>query len=1053
MSDIEITQQQFLGASIRRFDINLGWGPSPSVLQVGLVEDDLLQEHFDPVLPGSLVRFQYDNWVFDGIVDNYNISADPSGNTLIDVTIVDPRTILEGSQLILDGYNEGVYNVPNLYNVFGYLENIEFGYAEVNDFGIPARKVIDALRVLASNTPLYFNFTPYYFVADFSFVDPDFRISGDHMSVMDFVDIICENYNREYFFEAVGNTVFLTTIDRSFPAQLGRIGDFLKQSSNFSQFTQGIELQKVTTSKFLVGGQVEEMHYQFAGYNANNTPRQKMTVKDFYNNRYRSLYEDDIIWPYWGQDANDNAILGQGLGDDHWFVLDGRSIFFDGIDFSLGYPCDVTELRLASMNINAWRYYLEIRNAPPDTIETVQKGKYGRLGFTSLQREGLLKLIEADPDKMNKMLAKDFKSIATKALIKVDEDNEEIVSKVYEYVKGYANDYYGRKFMVRIPNLQATFDELTQSVKTSLEVTDSGYLNELVENQAIANGWMPYFRDFVKNEDGKIEAYVRFTDLRQVDITSLSEEDFLVEGNYIYVKCTIDQEIVFLNKATAYSPRVVITLPAPVYSKTNGLTTNLLDNEAEKLSINGIFDKTIIGNNTEYKYMAGLPAMPDLAVIPLRNNYKTYGPWYRTYGSTGTCEFEKNEDLVPWNFGSFEALNNAALTLVNSIGINLPYGETGTITFPGAPNMDLGTALIVGGPYISSISTQFDATDGVTTTYTMSKWSSKLGKTNEQLNNQYRKIRKAIADQRRLVRQIYKPKPPLGLYNKDRFLPPPKTIAKAPQTPHHMMFGEIVNQGSGNTPKEVASVVSVPFHDINVYLDNETIEKKAGCSLDGLFRPFSTNDQAVGLPHFTKPQDESTTQANSITLNPFSGGDIGVMVYGNKDEETNYNNDLLHDKPILSDNIRGIGLRAPLILVGYGYDVNGKPVPNKTPDAPGDEFDDNYKTEQTKHKAGPLDARWDESRGVWVAGGTNTVIYFKMTEDGQAGYISGLAELSVFDYDTKELKKYGNGSGYILDPAYIFPFWWQSGTRGVCYDYDGVNFPIIYAQCNEFPYI
>ena len=76
-----------------------------------------------------------------------------------------------------------------------------------------------------------------------------------------------------------------------------------------------------------------------------------------------------------------------------------------------------------------------------------------------------------------------------------------------------------------------------------------------------------------------------------------------------------------------------------------------------------------------------------------------------------------------------------------------------------------------------------------------------------------------------------------------------------------------------------------------------------------------------------------------------------------------------------------------------------------------------------------------------------------MTEDGQAGYISGLAELSVFDYDTKELKKYGNGSGYILDPAYIFPFWWQSGTRGVCYDYDGVNFPIIYAQCNEFPYI
>jgi hypothetical protein len=67
---------------------------------------------------------------------------------------------------------------------------------------------------------------------------------------------------------------------------------------------------------------------------------------------------------------------------------------------------------------------------------------------------------------------------------------------------------------------------------------------------------------------------------------------------------------------------------------------------------------------------------------------------------------------------------------------------------------------------------------------------------------------------------------------------------------------------------------------------------------------------------------------------------------------------------------RAVGLRAPLILVGWGYDTNGNPVP-ADPDNSG-VFVDNHRQRQDLWKAGPLDARWDDERKVWEAGGGST---------------------------------------------------------------------------------
>ena len=95
---------------------------------------------------------------------------------------------------------------------------------------------------------------------------------------------------------------------------------------------------------------------------------------------------------------------------------------------------------------------------------------------------------------------------------------------------------------------------------------------------------------------------------------------------------------------------------------------------------------------------------------------------------------------------------------------------------------------------------------------------------------------------------------------------------------------------------------------------------------------------------------------------------------------------------------RPMGLRGPLVVVGWGYDTEGRPVPNaeldadyKTidghaihpPSAKGhkpaqsgvNSFMPNHMKRFDKWKAGPVDLRWDRDRKVWAAAGGGTEVF------------------------------------------------------------------------------
>jgi len=190
--------------------------------------------------------------------------------------------------------------------------------------------------------------------------------------------------------------------------------------------------------------------------------------------------------------------------------------------------------------------------------------------------------------------------------------------------------------------------------------------------------------------------------------------------------------------------------------------------------------------------------------------------------------------------------------------------------------------------------------------------------------------------------------------------------------------------------------------------------------LDGVFAPYSTqyDDDRTGpfLPHWTSPSISGTP--TSTTLNPFnpfnnlqnvspsghtvlndpwsSGGHNISFALNYNPNDTGYNSiypsgsgspasydfetDHFVRHTVETSGIRGVGLRSPIVLTGWGYDVNGDPVPSGTGIINGiSGIHPEATWNPATWKSGPVDLRWDEERGVWTGGNTTKVYLVKIT--------------------------------------------------------------------------
>ena len=106
-------------------------------------------------------------------------------------------------------------------------------------------------------------------------------------------------------------------------------------------------------------------------------------------------------------------------------------------------------------------------------------------------------------------------------------------------------------------------------------------------------------------------------------------------------------------------------------------------------------------------------ALPCNAVVPIKSNTRTYGPWYNQ-GYTdennpnlgnliqGQVYTEKDEAAVPWEFGGSLYLYQGMQAKINNLIMKMQNAERGSVTVGGYPQHQLGTSLYERPSYINN---------------------------------------------------------------------------------------------------------------------------------------------------------------------------------------------------------------------------------------------------------------------------------------------------------------------------------------------------------------
>ena len=581
--------------------------------------------------------------------------------------------------------------------------------------------------------------------------------------------------------------------------------------------------------------------------------------------------------------------------------------------------------------------------------------------------------------------------------------NDNKTDQLYRRIKGIADTYYNKKFMVSIPFTYATFEPESMNIRMSQDVINEGYLDESAWPIAYASGLIPDISGIntLLTPDNKFYPFVKYENCVVLDgdgnVTSMlydfsevSSDDKIFNtpvssgSSLIYdcwVKCKVDEKIYFQDSQTLYGPRAVIELPGsikqnrttdyPTYMKglmgAHALATGVGgvfygDPSVTSASLKASFDK--IGGDDALYHDGEDIQFANLYAIPLRSKLLCYGPWY-AIGADGKVSYERNEELNPWNYGGFDNMNIAGFARVNDGITNQTFSELGSITVVGAPTLNFGDVIISGGPYVTDINCSFGS-NGITTTYNFQAWSShrSLAKLQGYSIERNKRINHTLKEIKSNFREGLKNgrfKNAGDFFNKvsNRFIDlNDYTRKERSSTSHKVIAGQIDGIG--------ATVVTQPIYNAGAQAYTN-YEDKAFMSMDGLFRPFSTVEK-TGWPSFEKSNaDESEVSSNQI--NPFrSGNDIKALSYG--DTVGPYG--LLRDPQEAPNEsgefvpYRGLGLRLPAIGVGWGYDIDGNPVPAGTGE---NGFADDYLYNQENWKAGPIDLRWDDVRKVWRSPG------------------------------------------------------------------------------------
>lgn len=986
---------KFLNATVTNINSSLGWNEQVSSLTVQLVEDRANGDRYLDPGEGSYAVFECGNFTFEGIIQLSVRKNDFGGNPTYEVRLVDPRELLSGVQVIISSYMGSTQGLPNLLNAYGYWETtLGFGGSLVNESGMLWDSTVDFLNINGvypdlniSDTNMRVGIKPAIealtldggdFGSGIVFkgraypidlgglptVLPYYRIGGVSRTILDMVSELCQDAGYDFTVYMENGTIKFRCVSRLNPPVIGTIAKWIDQQTNVIDKNVGVELRNEPTNAMLIGGDAQYL------YQVNNGAG------------------DDTIWPFWGFDVDGHLIIGTGDPQiDHEFYLNSGEIL--DLYGSTSYHCSIDELRWSLGNYESWAFY--VMKYWPD--KAAQIGLRNTLDWQSsfaslfddvlLQRDFITENSD-DAEVFGEMNSNDY--FTNRA------------QRVYNFVRGYAEEFYGRKFLVRLPfTIYYKMEPETTLVVTSDEVSDGGYVVE--GSQPLG---LPYVdENKFMTDDGRHQCFVAFGYDRHIDFSNINYENAAFDNNRLFMRATVDNQIVY--RADSLLPHVVITLADPVFAiYPDPLGGVDLIADMMEVSQDAIINAVGVRHGSFPVRLGNSTFRPQSVAIPMRSNRFSYGPWgtfgpYSTPGVPGKTIFERDESLTPWNYGDYDTMNQAAGAKLGGVTSNMQQIETGSVTMTETPRISLFEALVEGGPNVTSIDVNMGIS-GFTTTYEMRTYTPQFGAFARANADRLKRLGVAAQQIRRSLRAIFQRQSDFNNPITSQFQGFMEYAAHPVRqmTPHDTLLASMIASDKHGY-RSSASFQTIDEMMANMRADNGNIfNSMGGMSLEGLYRPFSLNfDEITDMPHFERANSKVYKKGYTTEqLDPIRDSDIDIVISGD-----GYNGKLHRLKNGIDyDTARGASFRGPLVLVGWGAEYTGKPLPNKGDETlPVYQWENDFIDLPAQHpesfRSGIVALHWDDWRKVWTVPTTlNGVLDADMTDNtlGKTGVLMSI---------------------------------------------------------------
>lgn len=254
--------------------------------------------------------------------------------------------------------------------------------------------------------------------------------------------------------------------------------------------------------------------------------------------------------------------------------------------------------------------------------------------------------------------------------------------------------------------------------------------------------------------------------------------------------------------------------------------------------------------------------------------------------------------------------------------------------------------------------------------------------------------------------------------------------------------------------------------------------QSAGCSMEQIFSPINiprTRDAGSPTPGFMPiaPSFEELGRFSgyinptSNELDPYfprifdnDGGTFFnncdyIQVVSEPSDDMNLRKNSFRNRVT---SVRTQGLRTPLILSGWGFDVNNKPVPPFGSDtlANQNKFNPALIDDRAYWKSGPLDVRWDDYRQVWTT--RHEIAYGWLSDDlGPLGAQEGV--IPSIPYANADREKYASSTFFIVKVADFqytaidqtsnaVPNWVYTGQKITVQNFGNLCYPFIVHRYN-----